>query len=577
MKKPLLILSLAALTAFSFEAYAEGGKLKAKIYNGIFLHHISPNGKWAAGSTDGAAHLLNLETGELTNFVDEEGKIYYGIGTGVSISNDGVLLLYKSEGGGSYWDGEFHLLPVPENATSLTSSNCITPDGKRIAGSLGLTGFTTEDKLMIAPAVWTRKADGTYSDPIQLPHPATDFSNRVPQSFLIVAISDDGKTIAGQEVDFRGTLLTPIVWKEDAEGNWSYSLPLESLINPNHVVIPTYPGDAPKRPDAGEYLSEEKLAEWQAKYNAWIASGYKSDLYPGDKEDFLSEEEKAAYDAAVAEYNQAYNQWEEEYSAFDAAYMAVLEASPTIQQNQLGISPDGKTIAFTYTYDETADPDDWFAPVTTYNYIWTVNLETNEITKYEQNSNLMFYAFAGDNIFACAMDEATNLLQGYILKNGTITSMYDYLCSKGEEVKNWVDLNLTHEIESYDPETYEPVNIEVVGIGAPAATPDLSTIITWTYAPWDPSYYETCVYDLSAFSGLTTTSVLKKKPTAFDKAGNLVVGSDAASVAVYDLTGKCITTVAASGKTVNVDCPKGIYIVKTVFKDGSSVSSKLIR
>ena len=128
--------------------------------------------------------------------------------------------------------GEWHLLPVPyPEHTNLAHG--ITPDGKVICGVVGNDDVSLDaTNIMSLPAVWYLQDDGTYGEPVVLPHPEKDFTGRVPQYVSAISISDDGKTVVGQVRDYRGSMEEPIVYTCNDKGEWSYTLICPELINP---------------------------------------------------------------------------------------------------------------------------------------------------------------------------------------------------------------------------------------------------------------------------------------------------------------------------------------------------------
>ncbi len=93
---------------------------------------------------------------------------------------------------------------------------------------------------MSVPVLWIRGEDGNFGKPVELPYPTTDITGRVPQYVTAIALSDDGSTVLGQVRDYSGRIHYPIVYTNN-NGEWTYSLPAMSLVNPDNIELPKIP------------------------------------------------------------------------------------------------------------------------------------------------------------------------------------------------------------------------------------------------------------------------------------------------------------------------------------------------
>ncbi len=545
-------------------------------YSNTAIQNVSPNGKWAVSEVYGTVVLINIETGEEVVFqAGEVGSPYYNLGMGNVLSDDGLLLCQTEATGKAcyYHNGEWKELYNGDAGDVNGSANGITPDGSRICGNLDIVEMTMEDVTMVLPAVWDRQADGSYGEYVILPHPELDFTGRAPQYITAVAISDDGRTVVGQIVDCRGTFHYPIVYTQGADGEWSYTLPTESLINPNHVVMPENPGESPERPQPTSYLNDEEKAAYQEAFDAWVASGYDPELYP-EYVDFMSPENRAEYEAAKEAYDAAYLVWSEKYNAFDEAYWQIYDSSPNFEFNQIALSPDGKAFAMTNFYEDDSDPTSWMpVPV---DYVWVISLEGDEITKYD-SLQLSAKAWADGYVLAADVDPDSRCFNGYLLKDGEYISLYDYLCGKGESIKEWVDLNMTHETEVYDWETDQVVIKTVTFTGLPVASRDMKVIASWTNSTWGDFAPESYLFDFRDSAGISSVKADNKGVVAFEANGDLTVGEGVAELAVYDLGGVCLLRVANPGANVSCDFARGVYVIKATYADGSVTAIKAVK
>lgn len=485
MKKFLL---LAGISAVSFAAFAEV-PTPLKI-DDAFVYSVSPNGKYGVSNSYGGMKILDL-----TKESQNEAYVYpdYQTGIGRTISNNGIAVGSMEGNSAEYWkDGEWYPLPLPANAGSTNLSNSITPDGKRICGSIGFAEMIDAfdgDAIMQVPCVWNATEDG-YGMPVMLPYPKVDILGRAPQYVTAVDISEDGKTVIGQVVISTGFLNYPIVYKEDEEGNWMYLLPYYSLINPDYVLVPDNPGDAPEHVEILDYMTSEDLEAYQAamaKYDEEIDKYYEvgdwDAPYPEypNFEDFMGEENLAAYQAAQEKYDEEYAAWDEEYMKYSEAIDKICASSPNPVYNSIRLTPDGKKFAYTCYVEDDSDPDAWFPKV--YSYNWVFDLTRHNITKYEKLDDLAMY-FLGDNGTMLACNLSGEVTQSYILENGYTIPVQSWISSMVAPYGEWMDENLSREIENwyFDPTIGEDGEwiqeyYDAVVTGRATATPDFSKVV----------------------------------------------------------------------------------------------------
>lgn len=355
MKKSLLLIagSLVAASAFATN--------DPVVYVDQMIQKMSSDANWLVDDSGaGSLVIIDRANDKKYEYIAEEdgGAEYYSISIGNCISNNGIVLASITPGmmDASYWqNGEWHSLPLKEEDTGMCAANGITADGTRICGNVGQTEFSIDaSSIMALPAVWTMGADGKFGDYTPLPHPELDFTGRVPQYITAVVISDDGKTIIGQIRDYTGSCCQPIVYTEDADGKWSYTLLLNDLFNPDGTEWPVWPGDdAPyimdymtaaekaaydeamerynaayeeyqaNKPMPEDYLSAEEKAEWQEAVDNWDPT---QSYFPPSATEFMTEEEYAKYEADLdAWYAEAqapniiYYMTEEEIAAYNQA------------------------------------------------------------------------------------------------------------------------------------------------------------------------------------------------------------------------------------------------------------------
>ncbi len=566
MNKTLLTLFAAACAGSAMAAVPT-----PVIYNDAAFYGFSADGRFAVSELYGTMTIFDLQTGDKTVFSSEDGTNFYSRGYGNFITADGSVIVASTveSSDASYYDATgWHKLQVPdEDLTNV--SHGITPDGSRICGNVGAHELTiSEDVIMQLPVYWDRNEDGTYGEYHILPYCEEDFFGATPQYFTAINISPDGKTITGQMVDCRGMMIVPIVYTEDEKGEWSYSFPTKDLFNPDGYERVANPGDCPAMPSQESYMTEDELAAYQTALNAFYESGYTLP-YP-QYEDYMTETEQAEYNAAMAQWNEIYDEWSVKWTAYDEFYMNVMATSPTFLFNAQLLSPEGTAVAMT-AETTVDDPDSWFGYRQVY-VPWVLDLATNDIVKYETENSMSISCFANDGVLFAGNERGSVPSEGYVLKDGTVTSVFDFINNISPEYGEWIKKNMTHEIMEYeydeDAGEWMEVYKEFMFTGMPVATPDLKKLAFWNDAPWDwDMYAQSVIFDLSASGGVDAVAA-EDCGVALDEVGNLVVTGVAETLAVYDLAGVCVKNVTGAHGTVVLDLQSGVYVVKATFAGG---------
>lgn len=567
MKKTLL-LGFALATCFGSGYAAEPMTLK-----GASVQQISADGHYAVSEVYGTVIIYDLKTGDIANiFEPDEDYIYsYSLGLGNCVTADGSIILgsTKESSNACYLqNGEWHDLNVPtsdDGEELINLSNGITPDGSRICGSIGLVQMTLEDALMMIPGYWDRNADGTYGEYKLLPYPGTDLFGKTPQYITAIAISSDGKTIVGQVRDCRGMYHYPIVYTEDAQGKWSYSLPTKDLFNPNGIELAPDPGESPAWPYYANYMTEAEITEYEAAEEAYYAG--ELDEYP-DFKDFMGEESLAKYNAAKDEYDE----WEAKYDAYTDSYMEISETSPNFLFNNVYISTDGKKVVGTLTREEESDTPSWgWGPSSiTINTPCSVEIATGKLTAVDTEISCMVSGVADNDIILASNEVGSIPMTGYVIKDGEMQTIDAYIASKSATYGEWIKTNMTHEAIIGWDDDYNEIIEEVVYTGVPVATPDMSFIAIWNDCGWDydTEYFaETTVFDMTATGGISSI-IVSDSNLSVDENGNLNVPDGFVSVQIYNVNGACVKSVETVG-TVDMNLASGVYIAKGTRNDGS--------
>ena len=305
---------------------------------GVYPVKISPDGKWVGTTTLGTGGILNTETEEL-NLYDETF-----VGLGNVFSSDGTAVGSNLDKGIIFKNGKV-TTPPSLRKYWLADINGITPDGSRICGVINNTAFDNWDlvtpinELMYFPFYCDIDENFEVSEPVILPHPEKDLFGQMPQYATAVWISEDGKTILGQVQDDMGFYCYPIVYTQNDDNEWSYTLPTESLFNLNKISMPDYPwANEPSFPEAIDFMYPE-TAEIFQELQDQAAMGYIE--YP-DPYDYMTEEQWDEYVEAVYEYNEWFDSVEQKIKDYSKAYSDVVSSSVNFPNNDFSLIYDGK-------------------------------------------------------------------------------------------------------------------------------------------------------------------------------------------------------------------------------------------
>ena len=327
--KNFTFLSLLALTSTGFVHAQES--MPPILLEDTYLQKISHAGTYVAGQ-DGMGSVTigyNTQTGD----TDWYPACYPGDGN--CVSNNGYIVGQEMQMDGMYAalmkDGQT-IVTAPLKVGGMSQFNAITPDGSRACGYIS---NTSSSGALFVPFYCDITPDGQILDPVLLPCPTRDLFGSRPQYILGGCISDDGKRIVGLVTDGSGGYTWPIIFTEDADGNWSYSQPTESLFNPNNLELPADPDEAVnpiREPLPEDYMTPEEKAAYRNMRTQ----------YPGfsDYWEYMSDESYHQYLADHIQWADDYANWY--YESFDE-YQRVMRQMGSDQHfgGILLISPDG--------------------------------------------------------------------------------------------------------------------------------------------------------------------------------------------------------------------------------------------
>ena len=301
---------------------------------------LSPNGRYAASEFFGTIVIYDLDTDEHFTYEESDTRSY-GVGNGNFWGNSGMVGYIDNTGGSAVWrGGRWNRLPLAaEDPAGLGTANGLTPDMTRICGNASTgVGLVLDDaKLMVYPCYWDMNANNSnYGQQKPLPYPTKDLIGQVPQYVTALSITEDGKTIWGQITSGNGFFHEPIVYHQDEKGEWSYELPMHKVCMPDDIKIVPYPGDGPAVPSKENFMTAEELAAYDAAYEKYLANP--TSMKEPKYEDFMTPEEIEAYNKAL----EPHIEWYAKYQEYAAMLEELMEKGVSFAFNLCYVSPDGR-------------------------------------------------------------------------------------------------------------------------------------------------------------------------------------------------------------------------------------------
>lgn len=451
MKKFLVISGLSLMTTVS--AIAQQSTLNGlPILEDAYMTKITRNGNIITGfTTDDSAISFNIET--------SKGNYYFGctVGKGYPAADNGLIVGADMENSGIAVflnDGYVINIPVLKDNYIMSDLHSITPDASRACGVAGQGISTDEANFMYRPIVCDIDENGTVAAPVMLPFPEVDFFGKKPQFCSAVWMSSDGKTIVGQVIENTGMLNTyPIVYTEDENGEWEYSLPSKSLFNPENLPLPKYPGEFEdvypglEAPQYTDYMTPDELKRFNDALEAWIEEGSPEGEDPYEHLSwFMTPEEILAFNEAADIYNECAMTYNEILETYWLDMFRIADSSVLFLRNAMTLSADGKKMAMTAVYvkdDGKGDIYEEYVP-------WIFDLENGSCYKTEtQGINLISnHILADGTLVASNMPSDINPAKGYVCLPGTseFIPVQDYIETMNPYVANWMNENLTGDV-----------------------------------------------------------------------------------------------------------------------------------
>lgn len=548
-------IALAAAASPQSTAFAQSASVDPEIIPEFYSLKMSNDGKILISQTSGESMSVYYRA-------DESMKEYElcSRGLGNSITDNGTIV------GGTLEDKAFIItdgvMTTPKSLSGYAFCNLhgITPDGTRICGLVNNPksgGSDDETQLMYLP-MYVDVTAGEVSEPVILPYPEKDFVNLTPQYCTAIWISDDGRTILGQVIDNSGLMPYPILYKQAADGTWSYTLPTKDLLNPENLTLPPYPV-APEEVDPTDYMTADKKAAYEQAYAEWEKSNYDPTLYP-DPTDYMTEEKKSEYLQDMTEYNaeaQIFN--EKLYDYYDIRN-AIFDASVGFVQNTMTLNREGTMAASTSVASKPGD----FEPIQEYAvYILDLSAGTYRHIDTGRTEILPGQIVADGTVVCSSSATGDYVTRGYLVKKGSdeLLPIQDYLGAINPEYNTWIidNLSCTVPVE----ENGDLVDMDVIATGRIAASDDMSVIAGAVPAyllPYSNHSYFTYIFD-NLTAGINNTFASDDSTVFLTADGNVRIDGNVADFRITDMEGRALMHMNEASGHVYTGLESGMYII----------------
>lgn len=537
--------NLLYIIGFLLSAPAYGAAETPVMISEFYSRNIAPDGSVIASYTDASTSLYYTATGERVDYET------FALGNGNCISYDGSVIVGCGERGEPVvlFKGKKADVSSIVNKYGEANFHGVSSDGRRIVGVV--VNNVPNSETTFLPICVELDENGNLGDITLLPYTKKDWQGLDVQYCNACCISTDGKTILGQVVDWSGMDIYPILYTQDADGNWSYTLPTESYINPLKLPLPEYPGEFVMNPPYyADYMTSDELADYEeAMQKFWAGIG--DEPLP---QDFMSADNAAKYVAAIVAFNTAAEEYNAKVEKYFEDIWAIEESSIFFTRGSYSLSPDGKMMALAAEKIEYSDDAYDEEPQVVYpTYLMEVG--TTQLREVEERADGLYplptSILSDGTVIAATSLTASQPPQTFVIPSGEneYVAIEEYLESKIPTAATWMKDNLVHEVEvGYDPDTFDPIYGELLMSGYGVVSDNWGIIsgglLAYLY-PSEYSYESYLIFD--------------------DGSGIRSIDSDSESVSVkyYDLNG------------LEVKNPeKGIYIERRMQSDGSFVTVK---
>lgn len=580
MKKKHIILTL--LMALAFAAHAE----RVEILKGAMFGYMSENGRYVAQRSNNGTIIFDRETSKPYTYSSQ-----HNFGLGNSFADDGTIVGRTSENIPAYWkDGEWHPLPMrPADANCYyAAANGITPDGSRIVGVVGCSGWPGYGEMLVAPIYWDRGEDGLYQPYNVLPNPSRDITGRWPQYATALHISADGRTILGQMQDYSGMLCYQLIYKEDEQGRWTYTqCGADDLVKPG-AKWPEYP-QTPVEPEVEKYITQDEIRSYNAAMQAYRDSvnsapitGKNPQYYP-QPADFIKanrakwEKDQNTYKAAMEDYNLGIEK-------FKVAWKTFVRGS-SYRYNGIKLSRSGKYYSANYNYPDP-NPEPGTTPV---GFISPkmYSMDSPDAGTLSVMRNAGVFSISDEGVIMAASPVSGSDVKyartPYIIYPGHEPEEFiTWVEREHPDTYQWLSENLTFSATIY--ETDESGNLVEVTLpptiypGTLSANTTMRRFIGYLYNP-DTGGGISYLIDLDAPTNGVEDAENTPVAVWYQQEGRTlhILGDGMADTCIYNLDGTLVYSGSTSDGVLSLQSlPNGAYIARTSVEGKTVATTKLI-
>lgn len=577
MNKASLLIA-AALSAAAI--YAQDGPKGIILTNpveipGPFISKISPDGRYALSEDSETLIVYDLLNGGVWFYAGDGESTEYTAGLGQPFSATGILVGCTTvSNSASYWEnGEWKPLPKnPEWKGALARG--INRDASVICGTANpdVSGPSTEDVVSSVPCIWRRQADGTYGMPELLPYPALDFTGRVPQYVTVLTVSDDGKSILGQVVDYSGFAVAPVLYTCNENGEWSYDYFGADLVNPEHLEFPEWVDENIQPPVAPDYMDAQQRAEYEQAIADWNNGGMAEGEEPLE-EDYMTPEKFSEYSRAVQDYDEKITEQATKQMAFFEVFNRVLESGMQFVFNNQYANADGTIFAASRKESrldtESGEDISYLSP-----YRFTIASD-GKISYKKLGEGYQVTDIADDGTVLMIHEDGMVPPTAFIAPaDGEIMAIESYISSRNENLGNWIVSNMTHTLTSLTGQTDT-----FIITGYPHASADLkifscATENFWNFSDYSPYYYSYLFGIDMKVSGIDAASDSETVSVKALHGGCLEI-SGIADIEIYSADGVLLYTARNATGIVEIGL-SGLAVIRTIDAEGNTGTIKTI-
>lgn len=550
----------------------------------FYFDKMSPNGKWLATQTEGVVYTYDREADTYYEYIASEDAIteFYGIGAGNCWSNDGILVGKVNDMECAYMkDNEWYELPIDrEKNLGLNVANGITPDGRRIVGNIGISGMNMYSEQMVMPVYWDVTPDGDYGMYQILPYPKTDFCGRVPQYITAICVSDDGKTIIGNIVDWSGFYIYPIIYTQDENGEWSYRTICEGVLYPEGAQFGTWPGEEPNTPDPTQFMNDEQAAAYLAALNHYMTEYKKMENGEIDWEDLPELPDPTdyitdkidAYNAALQEYYNTLENYYKQLGEFQTILDNTMYGNSFILNN-LYLSGNGRYINTTIKGVDATNP---YNPIAVYTP-----------TLFDlQDGSMTAVKGATDMIASSVMNDGRSIAQNPFMAYGrnsyivsrdgqTLTPFVDFLAGVDYDMWDFVKSISVYDViyidgfDEYGNPSYAVANDSIVS-GSVHCNSDGTIFTSFMYDEWsEGDVIRQFSYQVD-FTALASVDAVENNNSDIYVANNtLYTQGRIDEVVLYNISGAVVMRITSPHEATALNLPPGIYVVSASTHEGT--------